>query len=44
VTRIGSIDNILQCLEYEFLWEEASVDYADDDDDSTPKDAEFTEK
>jgi hypothetical protein len=44
VSRIGAIDHILQCLEYEFLWEEASVDYADDDDDSTPKDAEFTEK
>jgi hypothetical protein len=46
VSRIGAIDHILQCLEYEFLWEEASVNYPDDtdDDDSAPKDAEFTEK
>jgi hypothetical protein len=51
VSRVGAMDHILQCLEYEFLWEEVSVDYANDmdhDDDmdheDTPKDAEFTEK
>lgn len=47
VSQIGAMDHILQCLQYDFLWEDPSLDHANDmgkQDSETLQDAEFTEK